>query len=184
MPKITTLPITTTQLIWLCLAFLVIVFIYSRVNNLKGTWSTKEAIEPYLDYSSDPLPNMAKAEGEEDDSEGERICRNFLRTILKRPFNKSRPSILNNPITSQNLEIDCYCPELKLGVEYNGRQHYQYVPMFHKNYEDFRNQQYRDELKRRMCSDNGITLIEVPYKVKHKDIPKYLNDKLRLFGYV
>ncbi len=34
-----------------------------------------------------------------------------------------------------NLEIDCYSPKLKLGVEYNGAQHYKFIPHFHKNKE-------------------------------------------------
>ncbi len=50
------------------------------------------------------------------------------------------------------------------------------------NKEAFRNQQYRDELKRRMCDDNNVTLIEVPYTVK--DIPTYLYNKLKPLGYL
>ncbi len=39
-----------------------------------------------------------------------------------------------------------------------------------------------DELKRRMCDDNNVTLIEVPYTVK--DIPTYLYNKLKPLGYL
>ncbi len=63
-----------------------------------------------------------------------------------------------------------------------GAQHYKFIPHFHKNKEAFRNQQYRDELKRRMCDDNNVTLIEVPYTVK--DIPTYLYNKLKPLGYL
>ncbi|NQZ58906.1 MAG: carbohydrate-binding protein [Lentisphaeraceae bacterium] len=53
---------------------------------------------------------------------------------------------MRNPVTggSHNLEIDCYNDELRIGVEYQGRQHYSFNPRFHKNKEAFRNQQYRD----------------------------------------
>ena len=82
------------------------------------------------------------------------------------------------------MELDCYNPELKLAVEYSGKQHYEYVPYFHKNKEAFLNQKYRDELKRRMCKDNMITLIEVPYTVKIQDIRGYLTNKLLKHGYI
>ena len=46
------------------------------------------------------------------------------------------------------------------------------------------NQKYRDELKRRMCNDNMITLIEVPYTVKNENIKSYLIEELYKKGYI
>ena len=107
-----------------------------------------------------------------------------LEKIFKKRFDKERPDFLKNPVTKNfNLEIDCFNRELNLGVEVNGIQHYKYVPYFHKNFEAFRNQQYRDELKRRMCKDEGIILIEVPYTVKIKDLDSFLIDELRKNGF-
>ena len=96
----------------------------------------------------------------------------MLENAFDRSFGKARPNFLNNPVTGGNfnLELDCYNPELKLAVEYNGVQHYKYTPHFHKNNEAFLNQKYRDELKRRMCKDNMITLIEVPYTIMVENI--------------
>ena len=60
---------------------------------------------------------------------------------------------LNNKIESNNrtilngLEIDCYIPELKIGFEYNGEQHYMFPNCFHKTQEEFEAQQQRDILK-------------------------------------
>ena len=67
---------------------------------------------------------------------------------------------MNNEVTggSYNLEIDCYNHELRLGVEYDGAQHYKYNPYFHKNKEAFYNQKYRDKLKEYMCKENNIVL--------------------------
>ena len=70
---------------------------------------------------------------------------------------------------------------MRLGVEYHGKQHYEYVPYFHKNKEAFYNQKYRDELKKRMCKDNGIILIEVPYTVKEQDIENFLTKQIRKY---
>ena len=73
---------------------------------------------------------------------------------------------------------------MKLAFEYQGQQHYKYIPYFHKNKEAFQNQKYRDYMKRNMCKDNGITLIEVPYDVKHHEIENYIGKELVKFGFL
>lgn len=118
------------------------------------------------------------------ESKGETECRRFLETMFQKPFPKVRPDFLKNPVTGNNLEIDCYNQELKLGVEYNGKQHYEYNSYFHQNYNGSLNQKYRDELKRRMCRDNNITLIEVPYTIKISNISSYLYTRLQELGYI
>ena len=124
------------------------------------------------------IPNKSISSNRKD-SRGEIECRRVLEKIFKRPFNKIRPNFLNNPVTdgNYNLELDCYNDDLKIAVEYSGRQHYEYTPYFHKNKEAFYNQKYRDELKKRMCKDNGIILIEVPYTVKIENIEQFLVNK-------
>lgn len=118
------------------------------------------------------------------ESKLEIATRASLERLLKKPFPKERPDFLRNPVTKNfNLELDCFNSELKLAVEVNGIQHYKYVPYFHKNFDAFRNQQYRDELKRRMCKDEGIILIEVPYTVKVNDIDNFLINELRKNGF-
>jgi len=92
---------------------------------------------------------------------------------------------LRNQITggSYNLELDCFNSELKLAVEYNGIQHYKFVPYFHRNKEHFQNQQYRDYMKENLCRDNNINLISVPYTVKLPDIKYHLVSELKKIGY-
>ena len=137
----------------------------------KGTWSST--------YMSPPKPTRKPPQ----ESKGEVECRRVLEQHFSRPFAKARPDFLRNPVTSQgmdsnNLELDCYNAELKLAVEYNGIQHYKYIPYFHKNKEAFQNQKYRDYMKREICEKNGITLIEVPYTVKVDEIKSFLLNKL------
>ena len=55
-------------------------------------------------------------------------------------------------------------------------------PFFHKNNEAFLNQKYRDDMKRRMCKDNKITLIEVPNTIDISNIENYLITKLKIEG--
>lgn len=118
------------------------------------------------------------------DSQGEIRCRQFLEQYFKRPFPKRRPEFMVNPVTGSqfNLELDCFNESLHLAVEYNGAQHYQFIPFFHKNREAFYNQKYRDELKRMRCRELGITLIEVPH-TEDKRLEQYLEEQLKQHGF-
>lgn len=61
------------------------------------------------------------------------------------------------------LYLDFYIPNLQIAVEVHGRQHYEYVPFFHKKYSNFLYSQKRDEDKMKWCELNDITLIELKY---------------------
>ncbi|MBL4898137.1 MAG: hypothetical protein JKX76_00685 [Colwellia sp.] len=161
--------------------------IFNIENRLKTspTWSPKTpSTGPREDYTIRDRNNLRCKKY----SKGETITRESLRRIFNRPnsFNSIRPDFLKNPVTGNknNLEIDCYDENLKLGVEYNGRQHYEYTPYFHKNKQEFLNQKYRDELKRRMCKDNGVNLIEIPYTVKPNKIQGYIMKEIESLGYL
>jgi hypothetical protein len=149
-----------------------------------GTWTNKKYYD-LITYSSNKkhknIDNVLTSHADESkDSKGEVECRRVLKKIFNKPFHKARPSFLNNPVTggSFNLELDCYDKELKIAVEYQGKQHYEYTPFFHKNKEHFLNQKYRDDMKRRICKEHNIKLIEVPYTVKIKDIETYIRHRL------
>ncbi len=118
-------------------------------------------------------------------SKSEVRTRQVLEEYFGRPFNKARPDFLRNPVTgnSFNLELDCYNPELGLAVEYNGIQHYKFTPFFHRNKEAFLNQKYRDDMKRRMCRERGVVLIEIPYTVKYEELRGDILDRLRRRGF-
>lgn len=168
----------------LCVAFILIFALYRKITGGRGTWSTEYQSPYQFDKKNvpDQQPSRYKPPRE---SKGETECRRILEYLFKRPFGKERPDFLRNPVTggNQNLELDCYNRELRLAVEYNGRQHYEYIPFFHRNKDAFTNQKYRDELKSRMCRDNGVTLIFVPYTIKLEGIKEYLEKELRKAGY-
>lgn len=69
----------------------------------------------------------------------------------------------HNRTTLDGLEIDCYIPELKIGFEYNGKQHYEHVKIFHKTLEDFEKQKERDIEKRKRAAVKGIKIITIKY---------------------
>jgi len=167
----------------LCIAFFFILFIYRKCTGKSGTWTKSY----YYNPNEHKLLNKTwKSRDPPKDSKGELECRRVLQETFKKPFNKARPDFLRNPVTGGNfnLELDCYNPELKLATEYQGEQHYNYIPFFHKNKDAFLNGKYRDEIKRRMCKDKGITLIEVPYFIKQKDIERFLKKELLNNGYL
>ncbi len=56
--------------------------------------------------------------------------------------------------------LDVYLPEYNVGLEYQGRQHFEPVEFFGGS-EAFVGQLKRDKKKRRLCRRNGCTLIEV-----------------------
>jgi hypothetical protein len=160
-----------------CLLFLMFLGIYRHFHKQSGTFGK----------TCSNLFNGKKrkviAKKRSPDSKGELKCREVLEKVFQKPFNKIRPDFLRNPVTSQllgsrNLELDCYNDELGLAVEYQGAQHYEYIPFFHKNKEAFQNQKYRDYVKRTICEKNGIYLIEVPYTVHVDKIESFLLDKL------
>jgi len=136
--------------------------------------------EPYTPTPDEMLPSEKLESQDASDSKGERECRRVLEELFKKPFPKSRPNFLNNPVTGgkYNLELDCVNHELKIACEYNGAQHYKYIPYFHKNKEQFQTQQYRDDMKRRICKEEGYTLVEVPYTVKLQDIDNFIKTEL------
>lgn len=106
-------------------------------------------------------------------------CRWILENKFRKPFKKARPSFLRNPKTGRNLEVDMYNEELKLAVEYNGAQHYQFTPKYHRSELDFQYQQEKDALKVARCKEQGIQLIVVPYTVGYKRLSTFLEEKLK-----
>lgn len=165
------------------ITFIIIFGIYHLIKGKKGTYSDRYQIFPektYIKpYKSTPKITRAK------ESKGEAECRRVLEQIFRKTFVSERPDFLRNPVTGGNfnLELDCYNKFLQLAVEYNGAQHYKYIPYFHRNKDHFMTQKYRDDMKRRMCKENNINLIEVPYTVKIADIEEFIIYKCKKLGY-
>ena len=167
-----------------CIIF-IIIFALFRIGK-PGSWSSSYTYIPTNKDKSSSSSFSHSGQSPKKESRGEAECRRVLQKYLQKPFPNRRPDFLRNPVTggNYNLELDCYDENLRLAVEYNGAQHYKYIPYFHKNKEAFLNQKYRDELKRHLCKENKITLIEVPNTINVNNIESYLLGKLRMLGYV
>ncbi|OHD25750.1 MAG: hypothetical protein A2086_14180 [Spirochaetes bacterium GWD1_27_9] len=82
---------------------------------------------------------------------------------------------------NSSLQLDIYLPNINLAFEYDGEQHYKYMSYFHKNKQDFLEQQDRDRFKDRRCEEEGITLIRYRDKTEYITIFSLIN-KLRECG--
>jgi hypothetical protein len=122
-----------------------------------------------VDYLETPTKRKWKRED---------ICREVFESIYQKPFKSCRPHFLKNPRTGRNLELDGYNEELGIAFEHNGRQHYEYPNTFHKTKQDFYDQHYRDQYKRKACDDNDVYLIVIPFHVPEKDIRQFIISKL------
>lgn len=105
-------------------------------------------------------------------------CRTIIEELTKHDFPKARPKWLLNPLTGKSLELDGYNPKLKIAFEYNGIQHYQFVPRFHKSPDCLTLQTMRDIFKRVTCKRYGIVLITIPYHIHATQLKSYILQKL------
>lgn len=64
------------------------------------------------------------------------------------------------------MQIDRLYPLLKIGFEFNGRQHYEYNPYMHQTEEAFLYLQQCDKLKRKLLKQLGYRLITIKYDKK------------------
>ncbi len=119
------------------------------------------------------------------ESKIETKCKEVVERLFNKKFEKIRPEFLRNKVTNRHLEIDIYNDELKLGFEVQGQQHYKYSPYFHtKGEHEFREQQYRDEIKRLLCKQHNIMLVEVPYFIKEHELESFIRTSVGDFGFI
>ncbi|MFX1572380.1 MAG: hypothetical protein ACFFB0_06495 [Promethearchaeota archaeon] len=100
----------------------------------------------------------------------ERICRRFFQIIFKEKFRKiSLSNLIKDSDIKMHLDgyakVNIHGKLIKLAFEYNGYQHYIWPNVYHNTVQKFLEQQDRDILKRKICEENGIILIEFPYKI-------------------
>jgi hypothetical protein len=88
-------------------------------------------------------------------------ARDLLKSIFENTTTLEEVKI--EPMSGVYLYIDIYIPVFMTAIEVHGEQHYNYTPFYHKNLMDFVQSKQRDNMKKRWCELNDITLIELPY---------------------
>jgi hypothetical protein len=65
-------------------------------------------------------------------------------------------------------------------IEYDGKQHFEFLPFFHKEDEGFFKQQRRDKVLNDFCDlhSDKITLLRFKYDSMKEDIIKILNETI------
>jgi hypothetical protein len=111
----------------------------------------------------------------------ERVCRKTFENIFQKDFPKTKPQWLINS-RGNRMELDGYCDSLNIAFEYQGIQHFRRKDIFHINDGEFNQRRRDDELKRQLCRNKEVTLIEVPYYVKYKDMFNYIIGELQKNG--
>jgi hypothetical protein len=150
----------------------------AQQSTVPSTTPSKPAAVTHTDLS-EPTPGPApttpfKHTFDPTSGKYETECRRILEDMLQLPFPKVRPVWLKNNKTNRRLEIDMYCQQLNLACEYNGRQHYEYTPRFHKSEADFLYQKEKDAMKARSCKEHGVTLISVPHTIPFEQLKTYI----------
>lgn len=73
---------------------------------------------------------------------------------------------------------DFYLPDQHICIEFDGIQHFKYVPSWHKSEEGFKIAQQRDKEKTEFCVNSNIKLIRIPYWDYSKLNQEYLKEKM------
>lgn len=81
------------------------------------------------------------------------------KAILEKTF----PWLKND--NNSTLRIDAYFEKYNLAIEYNGMQHYECCK-FCKTDEELNNRIKNDNIKKKLCKENGIKLISIKYTEK------------------
>ena len=102
---------------------------------------------------------------------GENRCRRIAEAFTGKLFPKTTLNFKD--VTGKNVEIDCYCEELKLGIDYNGLQHHEYS----LNSQEFV-LDYTALSKIAACAENNVELITVSYKMERTEIEPYPKKKI------
>ena len=102
------------------------------------------------------------------ESKGERVVRTWLEEHNINYKYQHRFADL------KKYPYDFYLPDFNLLIEYNGIQHYEEVPYYHRNPSSFDGQLTRDRIKKEYAEKNGIKLLVIPYW-EFKNIDKILS---------
>jgi hypothetical protein len=94
---------------------------------------------------------------------GEYLMKRLLDLLVaKEPYwDNARHGSLANPYTGRPLELDRLYHRAKVGFEFNGTDHQQYVPAGGDEAQIMKGVRARDQLKADLCQEAGIELVTI-----------------------
>lgn len=162
-------------IIYICIPVLIITILL--LLNTRDSYNFFNLLK-LLIFNNSSTPSYIPKKSGKFVSKGENICCQAMEQMYGVSFTSERPNWLVNPMTGAKLELDCYNENLKIAVEYNGIQHYKWPNFTNQTYEQYLNQIYRDNIKKKLCKQYGVRLIIVPYTVPHNQIPSFIMTQL------
>ncbi len=134
--------------------------VYWKCSKCSNNWITK-IYNRTINGSNCPFCSIISKE-----SKGENIIKNIL----------DKMNIIYEQqkiIEGTRLRFDFYLSDYNLAIEFDGRQHFEYVDFFGGE-KQFEKQKINDERKNEYCSKNKIILLRIHYK-DISEIEDYLN---------
>lgn len=116
-------------------------------------------------------PSLHQVKGDSSTSYGESICKATLQWMCgdEASVQRLRPKWLKSPHSNKSLELDAYCQNAGVAVEYNGKQHYLFDSLSMMN-----NRVEKDQSKIKQTKSRGVSLVIVPYIVMPKRICNHI----------
>lgn len=110
-------------------------------------------------------------------SHGENVIRKFLENKNIYFEQQYKIELEKQLFSTNNIRVDFFVPTLNTIIEFNGIQHYEYVPIFHKEDDGFEKQRFRDKRLEIYCKKNRIKLVVIRYD-QIDNIEEILNNEL------
>jgi hypothetical protein len=97
------------------------------------------------------------------DSYGETQVKHILEEL---GVKYKQEKLFNIPIWGKShiVRADFYLPKQNCVIEFNGKQHYEYMPEYHKSEGSFKYQQERDKELEKYCLTHNINFIVFRYE--------------------
>lgn len=112
-------------------------------------------------------------------TKSEEIARACMEALFQEKFPKKRPKWLKNDRGAQ-MELDGYCEELSLALEYQGIQHYKEISLYPNG--NLARRIKDDKRKKRLCEDHGVRLFYFTFEDEYGTFPDITRNQARSFG--
>ena len=126
---------------------------------------TFKTLKKYIKYGWKYLKSKGFRKKKQKISRCEAMIKSYLtysECIFKHQFYIKLPKGIRKTNRAY-IDFMVWCDGKQYAIEYNGEQHYHYIPYFHKTKAGFRKEIIMDEKKNSFCLLNKIPLIRIPY---------------------